>query len=72
MTREAVAQLATLLVAEICEGGVLNDMVLGAEVVQALQLLDWDQVPGTCGVRELRIANCTVCADIPGRGGHNE
>lgn len=40
VTGEALAQLAALFVSKVGEDGVLDDMVLGAEVVQALGLLD--------------------------------
>lgn len=36
MVREVVAQLAALLMAEVCEEGVRDDMVGGAKVVNAL------------------------------------
>jgi hypothetical protein len=38
VAREALAQLATLLVAKVCEDGIRDDVVFGAEVVQALRL----------------------------------
>lgn len=36
MVREGFAQLGALLVAEVCEERVVDDMVGGAEVVDAL------------------------------------
>lgn len=64
MTGEALAQLAALFVSKVGEDGVLDDMVLGAEVVQALGLLDWSG-PNAAGYSG--VASCELHADRYGR-----
>lgn len=79
---EGIAQLAALLVAEICEEGVGDDMVGGGEIVDALgELVVSSILEGNLPTRFFRCLHERSAqraygdwrwrADVPGRGGHS-